>query len=142
MKGKANKELYDKTVEHRGVGILLHHSLWKYIERIEPNGSRLMKMRLNLHKKLDIISTYAPPAVSNDKATTKEEKQEYYDALTDVVKETPNNNTLIVLGDMNARVIEATNKKEMQVIGKHTLVGSSKPNDLKEETTKDNFTFK
>lgn len=55
---------------------MIHHTLWKYIERVEPLGSRIIKMRLNLHKKVDIISTYAPPAESNDKITSKKEKQE------------------------------------------------------------------
>ena len=95
-------------------------------------------MRLNLHKNLNILSTYAPPAVSNDRATSKEETQEYYDKLSEVVKEPPNNNMIIVLGDMNARVIEAINQKEKRIIGSHALKGSSSPNDLKEETTRDN----
>ena len=74
-----------------------------YINRIEPLGSRIIK-----------ISTYAPPAVSNDKATRKEAKQEYQDKLSATVKPSPTNNMIIVLGDMNARVIEPTNQKEKQ----------------------------
>ena len=45
---------------------------------------------------------------------------------------------VIVLGDMNARVIEPMSKKERQVIGKYALKGNMKPQDLKEETTRDN----
>ena len=68
-------------------------------------------MTLNRHKEMDIISAHAPPVVSNDKATAAEEKQQFYDDLTECVKGIPKNNMLLVMGDMNARVIEATNKK-------------------------------
>ena len=97
-----------------------------------------MKMRLILQKKLDITSAYAPSVVSNDINTPKEEKQIFYDALSECEKETLKHNMLIVMGDMSARVIEAMNKREKQVIGKHALKGSTTPNDLKEETTRGN----
>ena len=45
---------------------------------------------------------------------------------------------LVVMGDMNARVIDAINKKEKQMIGNHALKGNIRPQDLKEETTRDN----
>ena len=117
---------------------MVHHSLWKHIARIEPRGSRIMQVRFNATEKLDIIATYAPPAESNNKATAKEAKQEYYDDLDRCVKETPRNHVIIVMGDMNASLIEATNDKEKRVIGGHALKGSSEVSELKEDTTRDN----
>ena len=96
-----------------------------------------MKLTLKLHNRLEIISAYAPPAVSNDTATPAEDKQTFYNELTDCVKSAPSNNMLIALGDMNARVIEPINKKERQVIGKYALKGNTKPQNLKEETSRD-----
>ena len=60
--GKSSKETYDKACEHGGVAFLVHKSLWNNIRRIEPAGSRLIKVTISMQKPVDIICAYAPNA--------------------------------------------------------------------------------
>ena len=76
-----------------------------------------MKVTVNLHKRLEILSAHAPPAVSNKVATPPEAQQEFSDSLTECVNSIPKNNMIVVVGVMNARVIEATSAKQRQLIG-------------------------
>ena len=45
-----------------------------------------MRVRLNMHKKMDIIIAYAPPASNNKKDTPTEVKETIYDELQTMVE--------------------------------------------------------
>ena len=75
-----------------------------------------MYVRLNSkHVNLSIIIAYAPTDTSEG-----EEKDEFYDALQSILKEVPQHDVLLVLGDFNARVGTNNHDKE-QVMGKHRI---------------------
>ena len=93
---------------------MLHHTTGKLLERVEPRNSRMLRLRFNFKAKADIIVAYAPPAKSNNKDTTQEEKDKVYDDLQAMITETPKNNRLIVMGDMNARVRNADPNIQME----------------------------
>ena len=56
---------------------------------------------MQIQDKVDTIVAYAPPAKSGNKDTTEEEKQ-FYDELQDMMEDTPQDNRLILSGDVNA----------------------------------------
>ncbi len=44
---------------------MLHESLWKYLQKIETIGGRLLRCRLKFTKKVDIIVAYGQQAYKN-----------------------------------------------------------------------------
>ena len=118
--GKASKETYDKACEHGGVAFLVHKSLWQNIKRIETAGSRLIKITIKMNKMTDLISAYAPHAEK-----TEDEKVAFYEDLQKLVDDRPNGNEILILGDLNARMIKAEDDQESTVFGKATVKGRS-----------------
>ena len=55
---------------------MLSNKLNKHLETIEPAGSRMMRIRLKLKKRMDIIIVYGHTAVKDDKG-----KDEFYEQL-------------------------------------------------------------
>ena len=93
-------------------------------------GSRLIKITLQMQKTIDIISAYAPHA-----ERPVEEKAEFYQQLQKLTDERPRGNDLIIMGDMNARMIQAEDEEEADVIGKATIRGNIETvNDLSANT--------
>ena len=86
--GKKNKAIYEKAREYAGVAIKVSKRLWKYIDIVEPAGSRLMRIRLKMHKKLDIIVAYGQQAQKSAK-----EKDDFYKHLEEMVDSTPKQNS-------------------------------------------------
>ena len=103
-KGKAQNE--DRI---HGVGFAIKTSL--------PTGinERLMKLRIPISNKrfLTIISAYAPTLTS-----AEEVKEQFYADLDALLRTTPTNDKLLVLGDFNARVGRDSDQWK-GVIGKH-----------------------
>ena len=73
-----------------------------------------------MQKTVDIISAYAPHA-----ERPVEEKIDFYQKLQKLADERPRNNELIIMGDMNARMIQAEDEEEEKVIGKATVKGNT-----------------
>ena len=85
-----------------GVGFAIRSTLVKNLESL-PKGisDRLMVMRIPLQGKthLTLISAYAPTMTN-----TLEQKELFYQKLTDVLLTVPKDDKLLLLGDFNARV--------------------------------------
>lgn len=85
-----------------GVGFAIRTALLTNIP-VLPIGinERLMKLRIPLSKSryLTVISAYAPTLTSPDDL-----KENFYETLDQVIKSTPQNDKLFILGDFNARV--------------------------------------
>ena len=80
----------------------------------KPVNQRLLYVRLNSkHVNLFIIIAYAPTDTSEG-----EEKDEFYDALQSILRDVPQHDVLLVLGDFNARVSANSPDKE-RAMGKH-----------------------
>ena len=96
-KGKAQNE--DRI---HGVGFAIKTSLLRQFPSL-PTGinERLMKLRIPISNKrfLTIISAYAPTLTS-----AEEVKEQFYADLDALLRTTPTNDKLLVLGDFNARV--------------------------------------
>ena len=118
-----------KKRERAGVAILVSNKLYKHIERIEPAGSRLMRIRLKCHKRLVIIIAYAPPANKHI-----EEKDQFYEQLKKMIEDTPKNNALIIAGDFNAKAMKPNTDTEATIIGKHAVYHPESEKGMAEET--------
>ena len=92
-----------KSTEHRrehGVGFAVRKSLLKMVEPGDKGCERLLTLRLYTSGgPISLISAYAPTLTSRPEA-----KDEFYSNLNVVIKNIPNNEQLVLLGDFNARV--------------------------------------
>ncbi len=106
-----------------GVGFAIKSNLLKSISSL-PNGinERLMKLRIPLNKAryATIVSAYAPTLTSS-----QEIKEQFYEDLDQLIKTTPENDKLMILGDFNARVGN-DHESWKGVLGRH---GVGKIND-------------
>lgn len=76
----------------------------------------MMRIRLKLTKRMDIIIVYAHTAVKDDK-----DKDEFYEQLQKIIEDAPKKNTLIISGDLNAKAMRPQSDLETNVIGKHAV---------------------
>ena len=103
---------------YHGVGYAIWSKLVQNLEGKYPAGinERLMTMSLPLqNSELFIISAYAPTLGQCD-----ETKEQFYNTLSDVIKNVPSSQKLLLLGDFNARVGRDYSNWE-HVIGKHGI---------------------
>ena len=93
--GKATSE----KREH-GVGFAVRNTMLKTVEPGTNAYERIITLRLNTcNGPTTLISAYAPTLTSPE-----EPKDEFYDRLASIIKEIPNKEQLLILGDLNARV--------------------------------------
>ena len=92
-----------KSTEERrehGVGFAVRNSLLSVVEPGDKGSERLLTLRLQTSDgPVTFVSAYAPTLTS-----TPEAKDEFYTNLSDVIKNIPDNEHLVLLGDFNARV--------------------------------------
>lgn len=96
-KGKAQAE-----ERIHGIGLAIKRSILKKLPELPSTiNKRLIKLRfpLNASQHITIISAYAPTMTSSDEA-----KETFYEDLNNLVKDIPRGDTLLLLGDFNARV--------------------------------------
>ena len=83
QEGGPRQGLYNETKEQAGVGIAIHKTLLKYVRKVEPEGSRIIRCTMNFEKHLEISGAYAPPACTRTQGQTldtpKEKKDKFYD---------------------------------------------------------------
>lgn len=102
-----NKELKDKVIEFK---------CW---------SGRLSKIRIRgLYRKISIINVHAP---TNEK--DEEEKEKFYESLSEILQEIPRYDIKIVVGDFNAKVGREDIYK--QVTGGHSKHKESNDNGIK-----------
>ena len=110
-----------------GVGLAIKHSLMKNLTE-EPTfiSERLMTLRIPLvrNEYAQVISAYAPTLVAEEDA-----KDDFYAALSEVLRGTNPRDKIILLGDFNARV---GSRRDLwgQAIGSHGL-GKMNANGLR-----------
>jgi exonuclease III len=83
-----------------GTGFLIQKKMQKFTMSFMPRNERLCKLRLKgKFNNISLISVYAP---MEDKVD--EIKEQFYEDLQKVVDNTPKTDTIIILGDLNARL--------------------------------------
>ncbi len=83
-----------------GVGFAVKNTLIAFIEPPSSGTERILTLRLSTSSgPVNILSVYAPSLYS-----TPEEKDQFYEALDQVISSIPNTEGLYILGDFNARV--------------------------------------
>ena len=84
-----------------GLALIMNRKMGKTLIEWKPSGSRLLKGRFNSkYTKLTVIVCYA--AIDD---AVEADKDAFYDQLQAVTDEVQTHDLLIVLGDLNARVV-------------------------------------
>ncbi|KAI0225359.1 hypothetical protein LSAT2_023805 [Lamellibrachia satsuma] len=84
----------------QGVGFLVHKDIVNTVMGCRPISSRLITIRLKATPfNMTVIQVYAPTSDYDDS-----EVEDFYGQLQEVIEETPKKDSLIVLGDWNAKV--------------------------------------
>ena len=94
--------IYSGTVKggQSGVGILLNNVSKESVLGGSLSVTRILKVRLQTkHLKMSIIQCYAPTNDHKD-----EFKDEFYNALNNVMEKIPKHDITIVMGNMNAKI--------------------------------------
>ncbi|XP_072051780.1 uncharacterized protein [Amphiura filiformis] len=112
LKGKGMKESHNdyvliwsgvdknKRAVH-GVGFYLHPELAKNIMEVDYISERIIRLRIQQEKEVTTyIQVYAP---CND-SYSDEDKDTFFEELSDVINSTKNQDMLVVMGDMNGHV--------------------------------------
>jgi exonuclease III len=130
--GKIKKKEYSlfysgipNKADQRGTGFWINKEMRNKILGFEPICDRICKLRLKgKFNNLTLISVYAPTEGS------KEEKVEvFYNSLERTCESINNYDTLIILGDFNAKIGKEDFVKI--VTDKHSLHDNTSPNDLR-----------
>ena len=98
-----------------GTGFLIHQRIIKYVIGVEFQNERLSKLRLKgKFNNITLINVYAPTEEKTD-----EIKEQFYNDLQHVIDNIPKSDTIIVMGDFNAKL----GKEQVfrTVSGIHTL---------------------
>ena len=85
-----------------GVGLAIKTSVCRQLPDLStPVSERLMTLHFSLNpsRHVTVISTYVPTLTSSDEA-----KDAFHEGLNALVKDVPQSDKLILLGDFNARV--------------------------------------
>jgi len=85
---------------HAGVGLLIHKKYMNNIDNIEYTSEQIIQVTLKFPQvKWCLLTLYAP-----DISKPKEQREEFYEDLQNVIDQIPKDTLLIMMGDMNARV--------------------------------------
>ena len=83
-----------------GTGFLIRHSILRNVINFETHNERISKMRLKgKYNNITLVNAYAP---TEDK--TDEIKEKFYEDLQYVINSIPQSDTIIILGDFNAKL--------------------------------------
>ena len=105
-------------VHKNGVAIILSEKAAKSLIQWKPISDRIITARFySKHIKTTIIQVYAPQNGLDDN-----EKDEFYEQLQKVYETVPKHDSIIVLGDLNAK-IGLQMRGEGGIVGRHGLKG-------------------
>ena len=93
----AEKACNNATI--RGIGMFLSPMAYRSLLNVESISSRIMIVTFNGNPKVTVVSCYSPTNCSEE-----EEAQEFYDQLTELIKQVPKHNVMLIDGDMNAKI--------------------------------------
>ena len=82
-----------------GIGMFLSQMAYRSLLNVESISSRIMIVTFNGNPKVTVMSCYSPRNCSEE-----EEAQEFYDQLTELIKQVPKHSILLIGGDMNAKI--------------------------------------
>ena len=82
-----------------GVGILISPNAYKSLLSIEKISPRILMTRFKGNPEVSVVSCYSPTNCSPDS-----EAENFYNLLSDVCKQIPKHDIMVVCGDMNAQL--------------------------------------
>ena len=93
----AEKTCNNATI--RGIGMFLSPKVYRSLPNVESISSRIMIATFNGNPKATVVSCY-----SSTNCSVEEEAQELYVQLTELIKQVPKHNVLLIGGDMNVKI--------------------------------------
>ena len=115
-KGKTGLDLYNLDAEKLGMAVVYSHDIKEAITDIIQHDNRNITLQARmLGLTANFTGTHAPHAGASQK-----QKHDYYKQLNDLADTFGNQNIHLILGDLNARVIENL-PGEFTHIGQHVL---------------------
>eukprot|EP00975_Prorocentrum_lima_P000250 51875-Prorocentrum_lima.AAC.1 len=104
----------DPTIRHNaGVAFVLSDKAHRHLVDIEPISDRIQRLTLKSSVLITFINIYAPPALRPE-----EEKEVFYEKLSEVYRTWAPRGPTIIAGDWNAR-LQARLTEEEQYLGIH-----------------------
>jgi exonuclease III len=113
----------NKTVN--GTGFLVHKDVLPSVMGFEPISDRSCKLRIKgKFNNITLINVYAPTEDSEE-----EEIEEFYSHLSNICDSVSEHDSLILLGDFNARI--GKENENTEIAGKHKLHEHTSNNGMK-----------
>ena len=104
----------DEETHQGGVAIMMSQQAAKCLMEWAPESSRIIRARIySKYRKLTLIHVYSP---TNDACV--ESRDDFYEQLESTMQKCNRNDTLLIIGDLNAKVGKGTTK-EIEVLGQH-----------------------
>ena len=88
----------------------------KHLRTVEKVSDRIIGAHLEGNPALSIVIGYAPTEGSD-----KDDKTNFYEQLQDALENIPTHNTVVLLGDFNARIGQDSHTANPRVTGKFTF---------------------
>ena len=98
-----------------GVGMLLTKGLGKHLRTVKKVSDRIIEAHLEGNPALSIVIGNAPTEGSDI-----DDKTNFYNQLQDAKENIPTHNTIVLVGDFNARIGQDSHTANPRVIGKFT----------------------
>ncbi|XP_068704500.1 craniofacial development protein 2-like [Montipora foliosa] len=95
--------------------ILLTKEMSKHLSVVEKVSDRIIEAHLEGNPAMSIVIGYVPTEGSDI-----DDKTNFYDQLQDAIENIPTHNTIVLVGDFNARIGQDSHTTNPRVIGKST----------------------
>ena len=90
----------DKKVESSGVGVLVREEMVKDVVEVKRVSPRIMIVKMVVGgKMMEVVSVYAPQV-----GRTEKEKEEFWEVLDECIGKIPEEELLVIGGDLNGHV--------------------------------------
>lgn len=117
--------IYSSATDQRqgGVGLLMSKHIYSCLQSVTPVTDRIVSATFHGNPKLTVTAVYAPTECSSP-----EDKDDFYDNLTNHLEQVKAHNIHLVVGDFNARVGNDSHSIHPEVIGPHCFYDTTNSN--------------
>ena len=120
--------IYSSATDQRqgGVGRLMSKHIYNCLQSVTPVTKRIISATFHGNPQLTVTAVYAPTECSSP-----EDKDDFYDNLSNHLEQVKTHNMHLVVGDFNARVGNDSHSIHPEVIGPHCFYDTTNSNGEK-----------